>query len=192
VSLLPQIFLLRGVVFRGLTVGYMVLAITFLMAWVSLVVRDVDWRGVAFHLQGDTPLTLNPQKHRILQTLQSLHHVTILPGRSTWSYNEAPSEAGFSENRCYIAWFAKGDEAGHVGEADFRDRQNNAFYDGKLPDPAGFLRANDIAAILIYPDDNIPDEALAKFKEQLTGTYYYVDCRGDGPQNAGVFMRGLR
>ncbi len=58
-----------------------------------------------------------------------------------------------------------------------------------MPDPLGFLRSNDIAAVMIYPDDTIPDKLVQQFRTQLAPDYYYVDCKGDGPNNAGIFLR---
>jgi hypothetical protein len=58
-----------------------------------------------------------------------------------------------------------------------------------MPNPLAFLRNNDIAAVLIYPDDAISDDLLQQFEDQLGSDYFYVDCKGDGPNNAGVFLR---
>jgi len=111
-----------------------------------------------------------------------------LPGKSVWSYNMAPSIIGFSENRCYIAWFAQEYQCGHGGEAEYRDQMTNDFYAGKMSDPLSFLRSNDIAAVLIWPEDAIPDDLLAQFQKQLGSDYFYVDCKQGGANNAGVFF----
>ena len=192
VTFLPIIFTQTSFPFRVLTIGYLALALLFCTSWAVMSFSYVDWRGVAFHLQGSTPLTYHPQKNRILQTLRRLHNQTVLNGKSVWSYNESPSIVGFSENRCYIAWYAKEDECGHIGEAEFRDKQANAFFDGSMPDRLGFLRNNDIAAVVIYPEDTISDDTVAQLKGQLYPDYYYVDCKGTDPnltKNAGVFLR---
>ena len=54
--------------------------------------------------------------------------------------------------------------------------------------PLDFLRLNNIAAVVIYPDDEIPDDILQKLQTQIGPEYYYIDCKGDGSKNAGVFM----
>jgi hypothetical protein len=90
---------------------------------------------------------------------------------------------------CYIAWFFQEYQCGHGGEAEFRDQQANAFYAGKMTDPLAFLRSNHIAAVVIYPDDMIPDDILLQLREQLDSDYYYIDCKGSDPNNAGVFLR---
>jgi hypothetical protein len=52
-----------------------------------------------------------------------------------------------------------------------------------------FLRSNRITGVLIWPDDDISDDALNALKNELAPDYNYVDCKGDGPKNAGVFVR---
>ncbi len=60
---------------------------------------------------------------------------------------------------------------GHGGETDVRTKLNNDFYLGKCPDPLGFLTANNIEAVLIWPDDKISDDLVAQLKKQLAPTY---------------------
>ena len=43
--------------------------------------------------------------------------------------------------------------------------------------------------MVIYPDDNIPDNIVNQFEEQLSPDYLYIDCKPDGDNNAGVFVR---
>jgi hypothetical protein len=57
-----------------------------------------------------------------------------------------------------------------------------------MEQPLPFLRGNGIAAVLIAPEDKISDEVLAKLKQSIGPDYRYVDCKGDGPANAGVFL----
>jgi hypothetical protein len=161
----------------------------FFMAWAKISMDQASWPYTAFHLKGDTAFQYDPQKKRLLQILQRFHGVTVLNGKSEWAYNQSPSIVGFSENRCYIAWFSKEVECGHGGVAEYRNNQNNLFFAGTMPDPLSFLRNNDIAAVVIYPDDAIPDSLLQQFQNQLGSDYYYVDCKGDGLNNAGVFLR---
>jgi hypothetical protein len=58
-----------------------------------------------------------------------------------------------------------------------------------MTDPLPFLRANHIAAVLIWPGDQISDALLGRYKTQLGSDYFYIDCKMDGPNNAGVFVR---
>jgi hypothetical protein len=160
-----------------------------LWVWVKSIYIDTINPAVYFRIQGDDFIQDNSQTRRILQVLKRLHAATILPGKSYWAYNTAPAAVDLSENRCYIAYFHQEDQAGHGGEAEYRSDLNNSFYDGKMAAPLPFLRANDIAAVLIWPDDNISDQLLQQFQTQIGSDYFYVDCKMDGANNAGVFMR---
>lgn len=193
VTFLPLIFVRPGLPFRFLTVLFLCISMTFIVAWGRIVTYDAHWSTIAFHLKGDTVFQNNPQRRRLLQVLQRLHGQTILPGKSEWAYNMAPSIIGFSENMCYIAWFFQEYQCGHGGEAEYRNQINNKFYEGKMADPLPFLRSNNIAAVLIWPDDDpdacISDDLLEQFKKQLAPDYYYVDCHEGGLHNAGLFIR---
>ena len=188
VTFLPLIFIQRGAFFRFLTAFFIYLAVIFVAVW-GKISYDQAWGPNVLKLRGDIVIQINPQKKRLLQVLERLHGATVLNGKSDQSYNESPSLAGFSGNRCYIAWYFQEYQCGHGGEAEFRDRQSNAFYAGTLPDPLAFLRSNDIAAVVIFPDDVIPDNILAQLQSQIGSDYYYIDCHEGGPNNAGVFMR---
>jgi uncharacterized membrane protein len=191
VAFLPLVFAVRNSFYRVVSVIFIFIGVVFFAANATMS-YDGAWAPDNFRLQGDIIMQIDPQKKRIEQVLKRFHGVTVLPGKSVYSYNEAPSVVGFSENMCYIAWFMQEDQCGHGGEAQFRDQQTNAFYAGTLPDPVGFLRSNNIAAVMIYPDDKIPDEVLGKIKGELADEYYYVDCKGTDPgatSNAGVFIK---
>ena len=188
VTFLPVIFAQRAVPFRWLTVIYLFISVAFIGIW-AVKLYDGSWGGNVLNLRGDTAIVANPQKKRLLQVLQRLHGVTILNGKSAEAYNESPLLVGFSGNMCYIAWFFQEYQCGHGGEAEFRDQQSNAFFAGTMPDPLPFLRNNNIAAVVIYPDDKIPDDILRKIKDEIGADYFYIDCKADGEQNAGVFLR---
>ena len=189
VTLVPMIFVQRGIIFRVLTVLLLVTNGLCLGGWLKSIYYDPLNRSQYFRLQGDSFLVDQPQTKRLLQTLSVLHGATILPGKSYWAYNEAPALIGFTENRCYVAYFHQEDQAGHNGEAEYRSSLNNEFYRGTLASPLAFLRANDIAAVLIWPDDQISDDLLQKIQSEIGSAYFYVNCKMDGPHNAGVFMR---
>ncbi len=193
VTFLPLVFIRRGLPFRFLTMIFLCMSVILFVAWARICTSYVEWKTIAFHLKGDTVFQNNPQRKRLLQVLQRLHGQTILAGKSTWAYNMAPSAVGFSENMCYIAWFYQEYQCGHDGEAEYRDKMTNEFYDGKMADPLPFLRSNNIAAVLIWPDDDpkdcISDSLLEQFKKQLAPDYYYIDCHDGGPNNAGLFVR---
>lgn len=140
-------------------------------------------------LEGTSWILADSQKKRLLQVLLRLHGAIILPGRSYWSYSQSPAVVDFSENKCFIAYTYHEYHCGRGPEGDYRSKENNAFYDGKVSDPLSFLRGNNIEAVMIWPEDNISDQLLQQFKSQLDPEFFYIDCKMDGQNNAGVFMR---
>ena len=194
VTFLPLLFVQRGMFFRVFTGAFLILSIAMIGCWTHTCYQYTNWDSGAFHLTGDTVMQDNPQKKRMLQVLKRLHAATVLSGRSVWAYNDNPSLVNFSENRCYVAWFYQEFQCGHALEADkYRNQMVNNFYDGKMADPLPFLRSNDIAAVLIYPEDDpkdcIPDNLLQQFQTQLASDYFYIDCKDGGDKNAGIFLR---
>ena len=192
VTFIPLVFTERSSAFRLLTVVFLFISTIFLGAWGKISLDQGNWRYSAFHLQGDTVFQYDPQKKRLLQILQRFHGVTVLNGKSEEAYNQSPSIVGFSENRCYIAWYYQEYQCGHGGEAEYRDKQSNSFFAGTMADPLAFLRSNDIAAVMIWPEDAIPDNIVQQLQGQLGSDYFYIDCKGDGPNNAGIFLRNPR
>jgi hypothetical protein len=57
-----------------------------------------------------------------------------------------------------------------------------------MTDRLHFLEANRITGVLIWPDDNLSDDYLAGLRKELEPAYDYIDCKGDGANNAGVFL----
>ncbi len=188
VSILPLAFRQTGFLFRSLSVFMIVIFGICFGAWMNERYYELEPNGF-FRLQGDSIVQGDHQSKRLLQVLKTLHGAIILPGKSYWDYNAAPAVIGFSENYCYVAYYFQEDNTGNGAEAKYRDTMNNMFYDGKMADPLPFLRANNIAAVLIWPEDNISDDQLQKFQQQLGHDYYYINCKVDQPNNAGVFMR---
>jgi len=176
-------------------IGRLLAFIIFCCALITLCFRVyshtnwIPWGAGAFNLQGDGYLKADPQKKRLLQVMSQLRDATALAGHCEFNYYESPAIEVFTDNRCYIAWFFAEERFGHGGESGVRTQLNNDFYAGKCTDPLGFLKANDIAAVVIWPGDKIPDALLAQWKAQLAPTYQYEDCRQGGEQNAGVFLR---
>ena len=188
VALFPAVAARRGIGNRLVTGLIVVSSVIALAGWMRGTIQSIDPKDV-WHLEANGRLRLDPQRARLLQALSPLHRATLLTGKVIWDYNESPALAVFSENRTYISWTWSEFHYGHGGESDFRADQVNDFYAGKMADPLAFLDGHDIAAVVIWPDDDIPDDLLAKFRQQLGAQYVYIDCRGDGAHNAGVFMR---
>jgi hypothetical protein len=158
-----------------------------LFAWIYNTVRWAPRDGL-FHLEGDHYLVSDDQKKKIIHVLKQVKRATFLSGEAAWCYNESPAPAVFTGNRSYSAWFYFESVADYPEEAEYRSKLNNDFYSGAMTDPLGFLHANDITGVVIWPDDVIPDDYLATLRKELAPTYDYIDCRGDGPHNAGVFL----
>jgi hypothetical protein len=188
VTFLPLVFIQKNIPFRLVTIVFLFISVIFFGAWGKKSV-DQAWSGNVLHLRGDVAIVVDPQKQRLLQVLERFHGVTVLSGKSAEAYNECPSMVGFSENMCYIAWFFQEYQCGHGGEAEFRDKQSNDFFAGTMTNPLAFLRNNNITAVVVWPEDTIPDNIVQQLQTQLSADYYYIDCKGDGPNNAGVFVR---
>ena len=148
----------------------------FIFTWGYKCVHQ-GWSGNVWHFRGDVAIVVDPQKQRILQVLERYHGVTVLSGKSAEAYNECPSVVGFSENMCYIAWFFQEFQCGHGGEAEFRDKQSTDFFAGTMTNPLAFLRSNNITAVVVYPDDNIPDNIVQNVARTL-GHHHALRERG--------------
>lgn len=188
VTFLPLIFILTNPGFRILTIFYLSLAAIFVVAWGWMTVASVG-DNTAFHLKGDAAIQNDSQKKRLLQMLSQIHGKTVLNQKDPSATNLSPLVVGLSENRCYIGWFDPENQSGHGDEAESREKQSNDFFAGTMPYPLAFLRSHNIAAVMIWPDDAIPDNLLQKFKDQLASDYYYVDAKGGASNNAGIFLR---
>jgi hypothetical protein len=186
--LFPLVFVERNAVFRFVSVVLISISALFFVIHGKIACDNI-FPPNTLHLRGDFAFQIDPQKKRLEQFLSRFHGATVIAGKSVYSYNEAPSLVGFSGNMCYIAWWFQELQCGHGGEAEFRDKEVNEFFAGNMADPVGFLRSNNITAVMVYPEDKIPDDVLLKLKGELASDYFYNDCKGDGPNNAGVFVR---
>jgi hypothetical protein len=173
---------------RLITLVLLFSATVSLCGWTATKLRWAPWKDGAFHLQGDYQLLDDPQKARMMHILEQVKRATFLSGNSAWCYNESPTLAVFTGNRSYSAWFYFESVANYPDEAEYRSKLNNDFYSGAMTDRLQFLRNNNITGVLIWPDDAIPDATLAALTKELAPTYDYIDCRGSGAHNAGVFL----
>jgi hypothetical protein len=175
-------------------IGFWFLKILLLAsAFVSLsyFLRDLsggNWDGSAFHLEGDQYLQFDDQKKRLLQAVTQTKHATYLSGKSAFCYNEAPTLAVFTGNKSYIAWYWFESLTNYMDQAETRRKLNDDFYSGAMTDRLHFLQSNNIIGVIIWPDDDISDDFLTKLRAELAPTYDYVDCKGSGTKNAGVFL----
>jgi hypothetical protein len=186
---LPVIFMHRGFFLRSVTVFFLATFLYCLVEWQWVVI----WSRADPHefcdLRGDYGIVADIQRRRIQEVLGAMHGATVLPGKSYWAYNLAPLIVTLSGNRCFVAYTFQEGQSGHAPEIDYRSQMNDDFYAGTMTSPLPFLRANDIAGVVIWPEDKIPDAILQQIKNEISSEYYYIDCKADEPDNAGVFLR---
>ena len=187
--LYPTLFAQRAWACRLLSVAILLTGFASLGAYFDGAYRFAAGTGAALHLEGDHFIQENPQMNRMKEVLSRIHGQNVITGLSHHAWSESTALPAFTENRCYLGWTNAEETCGHPGEANFREKQINAFFAGNLPDPMGFLQLNHIAAILVWPDDHITPDQLEALKKSLAPAYAYIDCKGDGGDNAGVFLR---
>lgn len=189
VALYPALFALKTWGCRVLNGAILLTAVASLAAWVYGCYDYADASGDLFHLEGDRFLVYSPSMRRMEEVLGRIHGQTVITGVAHRAFFESPCLPAFTENRCYLGWTNAEETCGHPAEADQRENQINAFFAGQMDDPLQFLRAGDIAAVMVWPDDKIPDAWLAAMKTALAPDYTYVDCKRSGKDNAGIFFR---
>lgn len=141
------------------------------------------------HIEGDHFLKWDPVMARLEEVLSRLHGQTVITGIAHRAFFESTALPAFTENRCYLGWTNAEEACGHPDEANFRERQINDFFAGTMAAPLSFLAVNKIAAVMVWPDDHIPDAWLSGMKTTLAPDFTYVDCKGSGANNAGIFLR---
>jgi hypothetical protein len=189
VTLLPMLFMQKGILFRVFSVFLIFNSeICLGSALVDYYPSPLSANNL-FQLQGDSWVQGDTQKRRLLEVMNQMKDVTILPGKSYWNYSQAAAVVSFSGNKCFVAYTFNEFHYGRGAEGDYRSKLNNEFYNGQIADPLALLSGDNIAAVLIWPEDAISDQLLQKFKDQLKSEFFYVDCKMDGPNNAGIFIR---
>jgi len=192
-TLLPAVAVSRYRIFHVLFALIALNCALSLCFWTTYYWRTVDRDDIG-NLEGKGDLRNDERKARILNALLPLKDQVIFTGESAWSFCPCARIANFSGNRDYITWSFNCDNDMYrngVGEGFRRETTMNEFYEGKNPDPLLYLREHNIAAVVIWPDDNIPDEVVAKLKQQLAPSYQYEDVRDvdkRDPPNCGIFI----
>ena len=187
VGLFPVIASRVGIAFRMVTIVVLACALVSLGSFLHSVCGG-SWDGATFHLEGDRYLTIDEQKKRILEIVQPFKHATFLTGKCAFCYNEAPAITVFTGNRSYSAWEWFEERANYADESRVREKLDNDFYSGAMIDRLAFLRSKQITGVIIWPADEISDDALTALRQELAPDYEYVDGKGDGEHNAGVFL----
>ncbi len=186
IGFFPLVASLKGIGYRIVTIILMLSASISLFAHMR---SELRWspKSAYFHLEGNSYILDNEQKRKMYQIVAQQKKKTYLSGKAIWCYNEAPTLATFTGNRSYIAWFHYEELVNLYAEVHDRVAKNNDFYE-KAGNRLRFLQGNNIYGVLIWPDDNIPDETLNQMKADLDAAYDYRDCKGNGEKNAGVFV----
>ena len=191
VAFLPRICMERGYPFRLLVAALVFSGVVSLASWSGHAFRRIcATRDDILHLDGTPHLSLSPLRGPILAVISRMKGQTILSGKSARLDVESPALAAFTGNYVYVSWsefddlLAGGDT--HGGAA-LREKEVNAIYDGANTNPLPFLLANNIAAVVIYPDDNIAASVVERLKAELAPDYRYNDFT-DGKTPAGVFV----
>ena len=187
IALFPFVASRRGVGFRLVAILLLASALISLSTFVRVVCGS-SWDNAPFHLEGTQYLVADKQKNRMLQVVGQTKHLTYLSGKCIWCYNEAPTLAVFTGNKSYIAWSWFETLTNRINEPDYREKLDNDFYSGAMTNRLQFLHDNQIAGVLVWPDDEISDDLLAGLRKELEPAYEYIDCKGEGAQNAGVFL----
>ena len=187
-GLFPFVASRKGLVFRAITL------VLICSSFVSLAyfIRDVmlpTWDGAAFKLEGTQYLMGDEQKKRIFEIVGQTKHATYLSGKCIFCYNEPPAVVTFTKNKAYVAWSNFEYLTNTHNEPLYREGLNNDFYSGKMTNRLQFLQSHDIEGVIIWPDDDISSDDLGKMRADLEPAYEYIDCKGSGEKNAGVFVR---
>jgi hypothetical protein len=187
--LYPTLLAQRSWAARLVTVMLMLTGVASLVAWILASCNYAAVTGCFLQLRGDHFLRIDPQMARMEVVLDRLHGQTVITGMVREGWMTSTALPAFTENRCYLGWPNAEVICGYEDEANFREGQINAFFGGTMHDPLGFLASNKIGAILVWPEDHLSDGWLAAMRTTLEPAYAYVDCKGTGADNAGVFLR---
>jgi hypothetical protein len=192
-SLFSVVAARAGAACRMLTVILLLSAFISMIGWLRNASDWLPWGrwpGAEFCLDGTHYITDDDQKRKLLQVMSQFKHETFLSGKCIdFNYYESPALAVFTENRSYATWTYFESVANYRDVAEYREKENNDFYSGAMTNRLQFLQSHDIAGVLIWPDNDIPNDFLDALTKELDPAYYYVDCKGSGDKNAGLFLR---
>ena len=193
IALFPIIAARTGVACRMLTTVLLVSAFISMSGWLRNAWSWLPWgrwpAHAEFCLEGTHYITIDDQKRRMLEVLTRMKHETFLTGKCVaFNYYESPALAVFTENRSYATWTYFESVANYRDEAQYREKKNNDFYSGDMTNRLQFLQTNNVAGVMIWPDDDISNDGLDALTKELDSSYDYIDCKGNGDKNAGVFL----
>jgi len=187
----PRICTERAYPFRLLVALLIFSGAVSLACWMGFYIRIMhQTSGEILNLQGTSQIKLNPLRGPILPILAQMKGETIIPGKSKWMYARSAVLPALTGNYTYVSWsyfddvLAGGKTDGAAGR---REKEVNDLYAGKNENPLLYLRTNNIAALVIYPDDKIPSSVVDRLKTELAPLYEYHDFT-DGKTASGVFV----
>ena len=178
VAFVPEIARQKSWPFRVVLALMIVNGLLSIGFWATYYHRAINWGEIA-HLDGLGQLQQDRRKARILETVSRLDNQTIIPGKSSWAGAESALVPLLSHNRAYVTWSNFSDTilySNGITEALRREVDVNELYDGKIPDALIFLRQRNIAALVIYPDDNIEPAVVDQMKQDLAPYYTYEEA----------------
>ena len=192
VTFLPEVVRQKAWPFRLILAFVVVNAVLSLAFWKTYYFYTIKLEEMG-HLDGLGQLRSDAAKARILEIVSGEKNQIIIPGRSAWANTESGLLPLFSHNRAYVAWSNFVDTIYYtngMNEAVHRENDVNKIYDGENLHPLYFLRQRNIAALVIYPDDEISPSVVEQLKQNLAPYYSYEDAQhGTGCRNcAGVFL----
>jgi hypothetical protein len=190
---IPTLAVIRSYFLRFILLLLVIASGLSLCFWIDYYSRamppDHPWE-----LDGIGSIRADGKKARLLNITSTIKHQIIITGKSGWAFNQSPLLANLTLNSDYATWSFDCDVdvyPNSYGEAYKRQLELKDLYEGKNDDPLAYLRERNIAALVIWPYDNITDDMLAKLQQRLAPDYFYEDCR-DGhphvPPNTGVFL----
>jgi len=192
IALFPVIAQRAGLMPRIITIILLFSAVVSMSGWLRNAWNWAPWGiwpDAEFHLEGTHYLMVDDQKKKMFQVLTQFKHATFLTGKSVaFNYYESPALTVFTENRSFSTWTYFESVANYSDVAEYREKLNNDFYSGAMTNRLQFLQSNNITGVLIWPDNDIPNDALDALTKELDPSYQYIDCRGNGDKNAGVFL----
>jgi hypothetical protein len=199
---LPEILRQRSWVCRVVALALLVNSALAFCFWTTYYDRAI-YRADIGHLDGLGPFGYDVRKARLLEFVSRLPAgATILPGAPCWSPVESGLLPLLSHTRAYLSTDSMSDWVYYpnsLGEGYRRNPNVAALYNGDLANPLVFLRQNNIAAVVINPDDNLHPPFLAKLRAQLAPYYTFEEANDRNPEDtahdinpgdpaAGVFV----
>lgn len=161
-----------------------------LVEWVHWTYLTCAGPGVIGHLDGQPTYADDAEKRAIFDAMRPYKGRIFLAGLPKIYNVDGGMLAAFTRNYAFVDSSFYVDGFFCPNGADLATRRTDAaiaFYAGKMDDPLAFVRQHDIEGIVVWPDDNLPDERIAEFKQKLAPLYEYTDFRTSNGPNAGIF-----